>query len=85
VIQPNKVQTLDEIIHNIIDKPIIYVGERHTNYEDHKVQLQIIMSLYEKGHKFAIGMEMFQRPFQKAINDYISGVINEKEFLKATQ
>lgn len=85
VIQPKSGQTLDEIIENILDKPIIYVGERHTNYEDHKVQLKIIMSLHEKGRKFAIGMEMFQKPFQKFIDDYISGVINEKEFLKETQ
>ncbi len=84
-IQPQKTMKLDEIIRKILDKPVIYVGERHTNYEDHKVQLKVIMSLYEKGRKFAIGMEMFQKPFQKAINDYISGTISEKEFLKASQ
>lgn len=85
VIQPQKMKKLDEIINNILDKSIIYVGERHTNYEDHKVQLKVIMSLYEKGRKFAIGMEMFQKPFQRAINDYLSGAISEKEFLKETQ
>lgn len=84
-IQPQKTIKLDEIINNIFDKTIIYVGERHTNYEDHKVQLKVIMNLYEKGRKFAIGMEMFQNPFQKAINDYISGAISEKEFLKTSQ
>ena len=84
-IQPQKTIKLNEIINNIFDKTIIYVGERHTNYEDHKVQLKIIMSLYEKGRKIAIGMEMFQKPFQKAVNDYISGAITEKEFLKASQ
>jgi hypothetical protein len=28
---------------------------------------------------------MFQRPFQKAINDYLSGALGEKEFLKRTE
>jgi uncharacterized iron-regulated protein len=84
-IQPQKTIKLDEIILKILDKPVIYVGERHTNYEDHKVQLKVIMSLHENGRKFAIGMEMFQKPFQKAINYYLSGTISEKEFLKATQ
>ena len=84
-IQPQKTIKLDEIILKILDKPVIYVGERHTNYEDHKVQLKVIMSLHENGRKFAIGMEMFQKSFQKAINDYLSGTINEKEFLKITQ
>ncbi|MBM4146108.1 MAG: PDZ domain-containing protein [Nitrospira sp.] len=85
LVQPQKTMKLDEVINTVLDKPVIYVGERHTNYEDHKVQLKIIMSLHERGRKFAIGMEMFQKPFQKAINDYMSGEISEKEFLKNTQ
>jgi uncharacterized iron-regulated protein len=84
-IQPRKTLKLDEIIPKILDKPVIYLGERHGNFEDHRVQLKVIMALHESGHKFAIGMEMFQKPFQKAINDYQSGIINEKDFLKTTQ
>ena len=84
-IQPRKTLKLDEIIPKILDKPIIYLGERHGNFEDHRVQLKVIMALHESGHKFAIGMEMFQKPFQRAINDYQAGIINEKDFLKTTQ
>ena len=84
-IQPQKTIKLDDIIHNISNKTIIYVAETHTNYEEHKVQLAVIMNLSEKGSKFAIGMEMFQKPFQKAIDDYIAGNITEKEFLKKTE
>jgi aminopeptidase N len=84
-IQPKKAMHLDEIIAQIYKKPVIYIGERHGNYEDHKIQLKVIMGLHEKGRKFAVGMEMFQRPFQKAINDYLDGAINEKQFLKSTE
>lgn len=80
-----KVNRLEDDIKTIITKPIIYVGERHTNYEDHKTQLEIIMKLHEEGHTFAIGMEMFQKPFQKDIDDYLTGLISEKDFLKKTQ
>jgi len=85
VIEPQKLMRIEQAIENILDKPVIYIGERHASYEDHKVQLKVIMSLHENGRKFAIGMEMFQRPFQKAIDDYFSGTISEKEFLKQTQ
>jgi len=85
VIRPRNALKLDDIISDITDKKIIYVGEKHTSYEDHKVQLRIIMSLHEKGRKFAIGMEMFQTPFQSHINSYLSGAISEKEFLKKTE
>jgi uncharacterized iron-regulated protein len=82
---PKKSLNLEEVMDRVAEKPVIFIGERHTNYEDHKVELDIIMGLYKKGKKFAIGMEMFQMPFQKVINDYIAGAITEKEFLKKSQ
>jgi uncharacterized iron-regulated protein len=84
-IKPRQTLGLEEVINDVIEKPIIYVGERHTNYEDHKIQLELIMELSKHGRKFAIGMEMFQKPFQKVIDDYLSGAISEKEFLKKTE
>jgi aminopeptidase N len=84
-VDPKNTAKLSEIINAVVDKPIIYIGERHTNYEDHVVQLEFITELFKRGKKFAIGMEMFQIPFQKAIDDYFSGVISEKEFLRASE
>ncbi len=84
-IQPAKLGRLEDDFDTILDKTIIYAGERHVNYEDHKTQLRIIMNLHERGHTFAIGMEMFQKPFQKDLDDYLSGALSEREFLKKTQ
>ena len=85
IIQPQKLTNLKDIMDTIENTPIIYIGERHSNYEDHKVQLEVIMSLYRSGRTFAIGMEMFQKPFQNVLEEYISGTIDEKEFLKNTE
>lgn len=82
---PGKAIGFDEIIRDVINKPIIYIGESHTSYEDHRVQLEVIRALYKKSKKFAIGMEMFQRPFQVSIDNYLSGKISEKEFLKTSE
>ena len=37
------------------------------------MELDVIMDLHKKGKKFAVGMEMFQRPFQKVMDEYLSG------------
>ncbi len=76
---------LGEVIDAVSDRPLILVGERHTNYEDHKVELEVIMGLFRKGRKFAVGMEMFQKPFQNAVDEYLTGMIDEREFLKKTE
>jgi aminopeptidase N len=85
LIQTKELKDLKDITAQIADTPIIYVGERHTNYEDHKIQLEVIMSLHKQGRTFAIGMEMFQKPFQDVLDKYISGTIDEREFLKDTE
>ena len=84
-VEPKRTQGLDSIIDQVSDTPVIFIGERHTMYEDHKVELDVIMALRKKGKKFAIGMEMFQRPFQPALDEYLSGAIEEKEFLRKTE
>ena len=82
---PSQSIPLTEIIGNIKNSPLIYIGESHTHYEDHRVQLEIIRTLFEAGHKIAIGMEMFQQSNQDVINAYIEGTISERDFLKKTQ
>ena len=76
---------LPQVIGKIADKRIIYVGENHDNYANHVVQLKVIKQLRESGRHLAIGMEMFQRPFQSVVDRFISGAIEEKTFLKDTE
>ncbi len=64
---------------------VIFLGEQHDRYEEHLAQVEIIKWLNEHGHQIAIGLEMFQAPFQKVLDDYISGRINEIEFLKKSE
>ncbi len=84
-IRPSKALGLKDIVDSIMDKPVIYVGESHTTYEDHRVQLEVIRRLQASGRKVAVGMEMFQRRFQNGLDNYMAGKINEKEFLRATE
>lgn len=84
-IDVSAVKRLPDVIKAVSDKKIVYVGESHDRFSHHNVQLQVIRSLYEKNKKIAIGMEMFQRPFQNVLDDYIAGNINEMEFLKNSE
>ncbi|MDW7771736.1 MAG: ChaN family lipoprotein [Desulfobulbaceae bacterium] len=77
------IQTFDEIVDTLQDKKVVYVGEMHTDMGNHILQLQVIQALYRENPDLAIGMEMFPRSSQQALDDYISGAIStEKEFLK---
>src|ERR1043165_7858377 len=47
----------------------VCVGEEHPNPHHHWVQLEV-MHHFEKQSPLALGMEMFQRPFQGVLDDY---------------
>ena len=64
---------LAKVIKQIATKKIIYVGETHDRFSHHLVELEVIKALHRQGRTIAIGMEMFQRPAQRALDDYIAG------------
>lgn len=79
------ISTLGEILDNIASKKVIFFGERHDNFGHHLAELQVIKDLYDRGKKFAVGMEMFQRPFQVFLDQYLKGEIDERQFLVKTE
>lgn len=85
VLDPKNVTSLDAIMPYLASKQVVYIGETHDRFAHHLNQLEIIRRLREIHPNLAIGMEYFQQPFQQYLDDYISGSINEKELLKATE
>ncbi len=78
-----RVEKFSTIMDDLRKSRIIYVGEMHTAYSSHVLQLQIIQALYADNPNLMIGMEMFPRTSQAALDDYINGTVtDEREFLK---
>ena len=75
----------DAIYRQLLPYRVVYLGETHDDAGFHQVQFQVVKSLFESGKKIAVGLEMFQVPFQKVIDDYLAGRIDEKAFLKGTE
>ena len=67
--------------------PAICVGEEHPNPHHHWAQLHVVQMMpphLAKGTAFAVGLEMFQRPFQGVLNDYAAHTIDEATMLSRT-
>jgi len=84
-VEVQRLVDLPGIIEKVSSRKIIYAGEVHDRFEHHRAQFEIIRGLHGKNKKIAIGMEMFQSPFQQVLDDYIAGKIGEKEFLKKSE
>ncbi|HHH12940.1 MAG TPA: PDZ domain-containing protein [Thiolapillus brandeum] len=77
--------TLEALLPELARKRVVYVGETHSRYGHHLLQLAVIRGLHARGVDLAIGMEFFQRPFQEWLDAYIEGRISETEMLEKTQ
>ncbi|HEY9879864.1 MAG TPA: ChaN family lipoprotein [Leptolyngbyaceae cyanobacterium] len=67
---------------------VVYLGETHDSPADHVAQFEIIEGLVARKGKFegvAIAFEMFQRPFQPALDAYLAGDIDEQTLLTGTE
>lgn len=81
-LKPENVATLNDIMPKIMDSRVIYIGEQHDQFSHHINQLMVIKRLHEAGYNVAVGMEMFQVPYQKILDDYLAGRVDEYTFLK---
>ena len=76
---------MDELISELASARAVCIGETHTNPHDHWAQLELFdrLSAQNEGNRIstALGMEMFQRPFQGVLDDFAAGKIDDKALL----
>lgn len=74
----------ETILKELAKANVIYLGETHDNPADHAAKLEIIQ-LMAKNQKIAIAMEMFQRPYQSVLDEYLRGNLTEAELIEQTE
>ncbi len=74
-----------DLIREMSKRPVVLLGETHTNAEHHRWQLQVISALYGINPNMVIGFEAFPRDVQPVLDQWIRGDLNEKEFLEKSR
>jgi uncharacterized iron-regulated protein len=74
-----------ELYARLASERAICFGETHGAAEDHYAQARALHALSrrarELGRPFAIGLEMFQRPYQAALDGYVAGTLSDVELV----
>ncbi len=77
--------SLDDFWAMLRTTKVVYVGERHDQPADHGVQYSVLRQLHRDEASLAIGMEMFQAPFQAPLDDWSAGLIDETVLRRETE
>ncbi len=76
---------VDRFFADLAARQVVCIGEHHPNPHHHWAQLMILRKLAaaagERGAPLALGLEMFQRPFQGVLDDFAAGRIDEAALL----
>ncbi len=83
--QEKKGITFGELTDRLLQYDFVCVGETHDSEVHHGVQLLILKALFARDERLGVGMEMFQRPYQKALDRYIAGATDEPTFLEDSE
>ncbi|MGB0682023.1 MAG: ChaN family lipoprotein [Magnetovibrionaceae bacterium] len=73
------------VLSDAAKRPIVLLGETHTNQEDHRWQLHTIAALHALKSNMVLAFESFPRRVQPVLDRWIRGELSEAEFLKATE
>ncbi len=81
IYQNGKVVQWSDLVQSAAQYDIVLFGEFHDNPVCHWLQYELTKDLYkQKEGKIILGAEMFESDNQLILNEYISGLIKEKNF-----
>ncbi len=80
--------TMADIIKAAGGADAIFLGELHDDPVGHAIEAEVFRRVYAEynaGRKVTLSMEMFERDVQIIVNEYLNGLITEKQFLDASR
>lgn len=77
-----KLVTLDELVSSLKNTDVLFFGEEHNDSTGHALEAEIYKKMFAAFPKTALTLEMFHTDVQPVIDEYLSGCISEKNFIK---
>ncbi|WP_342647819.1 ChaN family lipoprotein [Mucilaginibacter sp. CSA2-8R] len=74
--------SVDDIISNMSKADVLFYGEEHNDSVGHTIELYLLNKLIQKyPKKAALSLEMFETDTQPILNEYLNGLIREKNLI----
>lgn len=80
-----KTISIDELVKNMKNVDVLVFGEEHNDSVGHLLEADIFAKLSISYPSAALSLEMFSTDVQPIVNEYLAGVISEKNFIKESR
>lgn len=75
--------TLEALADAMSSVDVIFFGEEHNDSVAHVLELRLLNALHERYHEITLSMEMFVSDDQLVLDEYLAGMITEKNLSSA--
>ncbi len=80
-VKDGTVISFGQMINEIKESAIVFVGEIHDSEAHHKAELDVIRALNTSGVPLAIGLEMFRKDSQHELDSWVNGRMTLDKFM----
>ncbi|RYG10744.1 MAG: hypothetical protein EOO07_21665, partial [Chitinophagaceae bacterium] len=82
-VKKQKTINLDDIVADMANANVLFFGEEHNDSIGHYLEVTLFKKLaVAYGNKVGLTLEMFHTDVQPVIDEYLAGMITEKNFIK---
>lgn len=80
--EKHKIVSIDDIVNNMANADVLFFGEEHSDSTAHYLEFVIFKQLSDKyPFHVALSLEMFETDCQIVLDEYLKGLIREKNFV----
>ncbi len=88
-----KPSSLTDIVEAMRAADVVFIGELHNDPTAHQIEAQLLQAATERygrgaardARPVALSLEMFERDVQTELNEYLAGLITERQFLLSSR
>ncbi len=74
----------EEMLADLAQVQVVFVGEVHTNAAHHDIQARIIQALQDRHSDLSVGMEMFDHRYDPVLAQWSAGDLDRETFIQKT-
>jgi uncharacterized iron-regulated protein len=75
----------ESMLADLVRADVVFVGEQHNDPNTHALELAVLEGLLRRRAAVGVALEMFERDVQGAVDQYVTGVSTEEQFLAASR
>lgn len=80
-VSDGKIISFNQMIEDLKNVSVVFVGEVHDVPEHHQAQLDVIRALHDSDKPLAVGLEMFRAENQSKLDSWVQGKMPVAQFL----